>query len=271
MKINLQGTYNTRDLGGIVTEDGRIIKERMLIRSDALTEITAEDEKMLKEHCRLSTVVDLRTYNELSEQPPGIIKGVSWVHMPLLRGGQPAVFEKSETENDADAEKAVPEEKDVSMAEIFRESIAQMNYDVPSAMKRMYDHLFSDDYSIQAIRSFFDLLLWHCTAGKDRTGVLTLLLLGTLGVSKDTILEDYVESGENLRPQTEGIIEEIKKSTDDEVLIEQSRILNSVLPEYVDSMYENIEALGGDIPGYMKKVIGITDEDIDRLKKIYLE
>ena len=113
-------------------------------------------------------------------------------------------------------------------------------------------------------------MLWHCTAGKDRTGVLTLLLLGTLGVSREDILEDYLISDENLRPQTEGLVSELRKETDDELLIEQARILNSVLPEYVDAMFGNIREAGGDITGYMKNVIGLSDEDIEKLKVSYL-
>lgn len=284
MKISLQGTYNTRDLGGIKTEDGRTVKPNKLIRSDALFEITKEDEAVLRDECGVDLIIDLRTENEMSEQSPRKIDGVKWIHLPLLRGGNPAARESGSaesaeiTENTENKEEL--ETQDKSMAHVFRDSIAQMNYDVRSAMMNMYSHIFSDPFSIGAIRKFFDLLLdeagserallWHCTAGKDRTGVLTLLLLGTLGVSKEDILEDYLISDENLRPQTEGLVSELRKETDDELLIEQARILNSVLPEYVDAMFGNIREAGGDITGYMKKVIGLSDEDIEKLKAGYL-
>ena len=276
MKISLQGTFNTRDLGGIKTEDGRTVKPNKLIRSDALFEITKEDEAVLRDECGVDLIIDLRTDNEMSEQSPRKIEGVKWIHLPLLRGGNPAARESEGVAGDHQPEDG----KDKSMAHVFRDSIAQMNYDVRSAMMNMYSHIFSDPFSIGAIRKFFDLLLdeagserallWHCTAGKDRTGVLTLLLLGTLGVSKEDILEDYLISDENLRLQTEGLVSELRKETDDELLIEQARILNSVLPEYVDAMFGNIREAGGDITGYMKKVIGLSDEDIEKLKASYL-
>ena len=168
------------------------------------------------------------------------------------------------------------------MASVFRDSIAQMNYDVPSAMKRMYSSVLSDDYSTAAIRKFFELLLtceegstlWHCTAGKDRTGILTFLLLGTLGVSHDDILADYLISEKNLRPQTESIIAEIKKESDDaddSPLIQQARILNGVIPDYIETMYNSVSKLGGDIPGYMKECLKFSDSDITDLKWLYLD
>lgn len=281
MKIILQGTFNTRDLGGIKTEDGRTVKPNRLIRSDALFEITKEDEAVLRDECGVGLIIDLRTDNEMSEQSPRKIEGVKWIHLPLLKGGNPAARESgSDHRSEEGKDDAGPQTQDKTMAQVFRGSIAQMNYDVPSAMMNMYSHIFSDPFSIGAIRKFFDLLLdmagsegallWHCTAGKDRTGVLALLLLGILGVSKEDILDDYLISDENLRPQTEGLISEIRKETDDELLIEQARILNSVLPEYVDAMFGNIREAGGDITGYMKKVIGLSDEDIEKLKAGYL-
>lgn len=288
MEIALKGTFNTRDLGGMKTEEGHTIKTCRLIRSDSLSETTEEDKRILTEEFDLRQILDLRTLNELSEQAPARIEKVSWIHLPVLQGGQPAVIEDGNHEENTNTKgtSSSSSEKDssenASMASIFRDSIAQMNYDVPSAMKRMYSSVLSNDYSTAAIRKFFELLLtceegstlWHCTAGKDRTGILTFLLLGTLGVSHDNILADYLISEKNLRPQTESIIAEIKKESDDaddSPLIQQARILNGVIPDYIETMYNSVSKLGGDIPGYMKECLKFSDSDITYLKWLYLD
>ena len=288
MEIALEGTFNTRDLGGMKTEEGHTIKTCRLIRSDSLSETTEEDKRILTEEYDLRQILDLRTLNELSEQAPARIEKVSWIHLPVLQGEQPAVIEDGNHEENTNTKgtSSSSSEKDssenASMASIFRDSIAQMNYDVPSAMKRMYGSVLSNDYSTAAIRKFFELLLtceegstlWHCTAGKDRTGILTFLLLGTLGVSHDDILADYLISEKNLRPQTESIIAEIKKESDDaddSPLIQQARILNGVIPDYIETMYDSVSKLGGDIPGYMKECLKFSDSDITDLKWLYLD
>ena len=270
MEIKLQGTFNTRDLGGIKTCDGRMVKLHRLIRSDSLFETTTEDHEILKNEYDLKMILDLRTFNELSEQAPVSIPGTTWVHLPLLQSGSPAARESKDEPTDLDA--------NLSMAQIFQTSIAQVNYDVPGAMNKMYESLLTDEYSINAIKSFFEILLankdgavlWHCTGGKDRTGVLSLLLLKLLGADDKDIMADYLLSGENLKPQTDTIIEEIRKENDDPLLLEQARILNSVLPEYSQGILDNIEKLGGDVYGYANKYIGLTENDIDELKLNYL-
>lgn len=293
MEIKLQGTFNTRDLGGIKTSDGRMVKPHRLIRSDSLFETTTEDHEILKNEYDLKMILDLRTFNELSEQAPVSIPGTTWVHLPLLQSGSPAARESAHddgpTEKSLDNSESNPaarESKDgqddqdanLSMAQIFQTSIAQVNYDVPGAMNKMYESLLTDEYSINAIKSFFEILLankdgavlWHCTGGKDRTGVLSLLLLKLLGADDKDIMADYLLSEENLKPQTDAIIEEIRKENDDSLLLEQARILNSVLPEYSQGILDNIEKLGGDVYGYANKYIGLTESDIDELKLNYL-
>ena len=293
MEIKLQGTFNTRDLGGIKTSDGRMVKPHRLIRSDSLFETTTEDHEILKNEYDLKIILDLRTFNELSEQAPVSIPGTTWVHLPLLQSGSPAARESAHddgpTEKSLDNSESNPaarESKDgqddqdanLSMAQIFQTSIAQVNYDVPGAMNKMYESLLTDEYSINAIKSFFEILLankdgavlWHCTGGKDRTGVLSLLLLKLLGADDKDIMADYLLSEENLKPQTDAIIEEIRKENDDSLLLEQARILNSVLPEYSQGILDNIEKLGGDVYGYANKYIGLTESDIDELKLNYL-
>lgn len=271
MEIRLEGTFNIRDLGGMPIAGGRKVKSKRLIRSDALSNLTPEGEATLLKEYDLANILDLRTESELGEQPPRKIEGATWMHLPLIKGD-------SAKRSNAQFEVNEAEEQNLSLATIFKISITQMNYDVPKAIIGMYDNLLNSAFSTDQTKKFFDLLLateigstlWHCTAGKDRTGFLTVLVLELLGVSRDLIKEDFLLSEKNLRPQTDKIIEEIEKEESDPRLLEQVRILNGVLPEYMDAVFDGIDAYGG-IESYMKRIIGLSGEDIEKFRDMYTE
>ena len=270
MEIKIDGIFNARDLGGMKTKDGLTIMPGRLIRSDNLSDLTTEGEEVLLKEYKLARIVDLRTENELMEQAPRKIEGADWIHLPLLKGD-------SAKRSNAQAEVNESEESELTLAQIFKISIAQMNYDVPSAITNMYKSLLDSDYSRGQVKRFFELLLenqegstlWHCTAGKDRTGFLTVLILELFGVDRKIIEEDFLLSGENLKPQTEGILAEIKKETEDPVLLGQVRILNSVLPEYTETVFNGIDERGG-IEKYLTEQVGLTLSELHNLKDLYL-
>ena len=271
MEIKIDGLFNARDLGGMETKDGLVVKPGRLIRSDNMSDLTRACEEVLLKEYNLFRVVDLRTENELGEQAPRKIEGTQWVHLPLVKGD-------SAERSNAQAEFNESEHSKLTLAQIFKISIAQMNYDVPTAMINMYQSLLESEFSRGQIEKFFRLLLeneegstlWHCTAGKDRTGFLTALLLELFGVDRKEIEKDFLLSGENLKPQTEGILEEIKKETDDPDLLEQVRILNSVLPEYTSAVFNGIDERGG-IESYLTQHIGLSNSDLNDLKRLYLK
>jgi protein-tyrosine phosphatase len=261
-KIQLEGVFNARDMGGIPVGGGKKVKSGRLIRSDALRDLTAEDETILRDEYGLARVIDLRTEKEIWEKPDPEIEGVKAYHIPLIKGG-PA------------AHKVEPEK---SMAQIFKESIEELNYDAGGAMKRMYVNLLSDEFSQNAIRQFFDVFLgceegatlFHCTAGKDRTGLIAILFLDAFGADREVIIRDYMSTNEHLKPQTEWIANEVAKTDDDPRLIEQVNVMNTVYPEYADAIFEKIDSFGGSRK-YLTDVLGFSEEQLAELERLYLE
>ena len=261
-KISLEGIFNARDLGGFPVGGGKKVKSGRLIRSDALRDLTENDMKILKDEYGLVNIIDLRTEKEIWEKPDPEIEGVKMHHIPLIKGG-PA------------AHKVEPEK---SMAQIFRESIEELDYDAAGAMKRMYVNLLSDEFSQNAMRKCFDVFLaceegstlFHCTAGKDRTGLIAILFLDAFGADRDDIVSDYTATNKYLRPQTEWMMKEVAKLDSDPRLIEQVEVMNTVYPEYVDAIFEKIDSFGGS-RSYLEEVLGLTGEEMDRLAALYLE
>jgi protein-tyrosine phosphatase len=166
--LPLSGAYNFRDLGGYPTADGRITRWRRLFRSDTLHELTEADVEFLRD-VGLATVVDLRTLTEVERTGLGLLQTepIGYLHLSVMQEGiAPDV--------------AAP----LSLADL----------DLASLYLRWLDT--SPDALVEAINTFgvperFPLV-FHCAAGKDRTGVLAALVLDILGVRRDVIVEDYL-------------------------------------------------------------------------------
>jgi len=154
--------FNFRDLGGIRTGDGRAVRAGRVFRSNGLFDLTGEDFAALQLRCRLRTVIDLRGPLEAGRDRAGPLAGggLRTMRLPLLdeEHQQPGV--------------------------------------IPDVLLRYQGYLSAAGGSIvQALEIIADdaahPVLFHCTAGKDRTGVLAAVLLGCLGVPAEAIMADY--------------------------------------------------------------------------------
>ncbi len=183
--VPLVGSFNFRDLGGYPGLDGRLTRWGRLFRSDALHELTAADVARLRE-LGLRTVIDLRTERELARSGRGPLEpeDVAFHHLAVVKEG---VRIDGTTDGAADGEAvAAPAPAGDDLAERY---------------------LWYLDVGGDAIARALTLfgagerypLVFHCAAGKDRTGVLAALVLELLGVDRDAIVTDYVITGERIR------------------------------------------------------------------------
>jgi len=167
--IDLAGCLNFRDLGGYPTDDGRTVRWRQVFRSDALHHLTRQDVTCLRDEIGLGTVIDLRSSGELSSEGRGPLaqESMGFHHLPLF-------------ENESRRSAAPPGNLGdlyVLMAEFAREPIGRV---------------------IATLAASDAPAVYHCAAGKDRTGVLSAVLLGILGVPDPVIVADYAATKENL-------------------------------------------------------------------------
>ncbi|MBM6413710.1 tyrosine-protein phosphatase [Lacticaseibacillus paracasei] len=218
---DMDSTWNTRDLGGYTTADGSgTIKYDKLIRSDRLSDLTDGDLKYLQSK-NIQEVIDFRTPKQIKKNTDRQIPGAIEKYYSVL--GQ-----KSNSDGRGD--------------------------------EGMYDQKMSfSQPAIESYRSFFqDLLtnkgaiLFHCTSGKDRTGIATVLILTALGVSKQTIYQDYLLSNY--------YYQESFNETD-----------NVVEKSWLDEYYQQVEKKDGNLLAYIKDVLGVTDNQISHLKDMYLD
>lgn len=171
--LPLRGAVNARDLGGLHTEDGRVVRPLRVIRSDSLHDLGDDDVSFLLDRCGLATVVDLRAADEIRVDGRGAAPDsvAMYRHIHVTGGSR------------------------------LRLDLAQV-----TAEDTMLTHYLGYlEHSSAAIVEVLELLagstalpaLVHCAAGKDRTGVVIALLLGVLGVRADEIVADYAVSAAN--------------------------------------------------------------------------
>lgn len=228
--LQLAGTYNVRDTGGYATADGGATRWRTLLRGDSLHRLTAAGQAELIA-AGLRTVVDLRRDSELAQAPNvfAASEQVRYHNIPLLDGAsEPAAM--------------------------------------PRALGDIYVRILEASHA--PIRAVFAALaetdafpaLVHCTAGKDRTGLIVALLLGNAGVPAATIVADYALSESYLAG---GFVAELRERVTaaggDWAALEP--LLGSP-EELMLQTLASIEGRYGGIPQYLR-AIGVPDAHLD--------
>jgi protein tyrosine/serine phosphatase len=163
--VVLAGAMNFRDLGGYHTADGRRTRSGRVFRSNSLQELTPSDLEVLRDELRLATVMDLRSPKEIANDGLGPLEGecVRYVNLPMLH---------EETDSGA------PGRISAGLVPRYLSYLEFARHNVVRALETI-----ADERSVP--------LVFHCSAGKDRTGVLAALVLGCVGVEPETVVSDY--------------------------------------------------------------------------------
>ena len=259
--LHLTGAPNTRDLGGLSAADGRRVLPGKLIRSGALWQLTEADKAKLAS-VPVTTVVDFRTKKEISEKPDLPIPGAQWTHCPIL----PQLTGVTRQLGDD----GVPA--------YFRMAI-DMGMDAENWMSGLYLPLVESEYSQTHYRAFLRMLLsqgdgallYHCTVGKDRVGVGTMLILSALGVSRETILEDYLLTNDYTEEARETVCAEIRQYSDDPATQFAMRAFESVRPRYLETAFSSIDRHFGSTERYLAEVLDFGPDAQSMLRGKFLE
>ena len=272
VRIVLEGLCNTRDLGGYRSKDGRRIKPHKLIRSGALANSTEADRKTLISEYELKTIVDFRTQSERNMKPDPALAGITYIDHPILEEETMGITREKETEGKNDIVKNVI-------------STLQKNGGTPLGyMQDMYKNLITNPFSRERYAEFFDILLaadegavlWHCTAGKDRAGVATLLLLSALDIPREQIMLDYMKVNEFGREEVDALMQALTGRIDmpakeAQEADEAIRLLLTVDRSYAESVFAVMEKECGSVDAFLEKGMGLTGQKRELLKNKYLE
>ncbi len=248
--LPMDGSYNTRELGGYKTLDGKYVKWGVLFRSDKLSDISEADQNYLV-NLGIKKIVDFRSESEKNEDPDKIPEDIDYVEMPIEVDG--AMRTKIEA---------------ILKGEIDRD-VKSFLIEANEEFINNYSHIYSK--FLKDLAREQKPTLFHCTAGKDRAGFAAAITLIAIGVSKEDAIEDYMKTNEYTADRIEEMISNIELmslyQTDGELL----RPLLGVEREYLETALKTAEDQYGSIEKYIREGLGISEEEIQKLKSFLLE
>ncbi len=255
-ELRLQGAPNFRDLGGYVNADGLRVKRRLLYRSEGLHQLTEEDHAVLHD-LGLKLICDLRSDFERAKKP------TVWPEHMLPRTLVMDVNADIRAEN-------------ADLYGMLRKDPTEHG----ARAMMMYVYRFVPEALTRHLGKFFDAvsvdgnlpLILHCSAGKDRTGVLSAILLMTLGVSRETVVADYMKTqvyrdAVKLKAKVLELMEPIIGTTPSPEMIE---VMAGVEPVYIDTAIEAIEDQFDSLDAYLISA-GVRQEQIAAFRSRMLE
>ncbi|SBT44389.1 tyrosine-protein phosphatase [Micromonospora auratinigra] len=258
----LVGAPNARDLGGLPAADGRRVRAGRLLRTAALGRLTDDDLPVLG-GLAPACVVDLRDASEQAVAPPDRLVGdPRVVHLPVYDPAHPVFTYIS----------AVLLGHDLSA---YRELAAE---GMPAAMGAIYRWFVTGESARAGFGAAVRLaaepmnlpLLFHCSAGKDRTGWLSVVLLTALGVDEDAIRADYLRHNELTESLREVLLAAMTRRQP-ELDPATARPLLEVRPDYLDAAYDEVRRVHGSFGAYLRDGLGVGDEVVAALRANLLE
>ncbi|HEX3795745.1 MAG TPA: tyrosine-protein phosphatase [Acidimicrobiales bacterium] len=237
--ITLEGAVNFRDLGGYETVDGQHTRWRVLFRADGLSELTEPDFSVMRT-LGIRTVVDLRSNDEVEFSRFNVdAHPVEFHHFPFLR--------------------SLPRPDEFTMT--------------PGLLGTQYTEML-DDAAPQIIGALTALAgvdaqpaVFHCTAGKDRTGLLAALVLSLVGVPEEVVVEDYALSGAAMARLRAKLILKYPDGAD---MISDSDEVFSADPTNMVALFAHMRQQYGSVADYALAV-GVPSDVVDRLRSGLLE
>jgi len=243
--VKLEGTSNFRDLGGYPTQNGKTVKWGHIYRSADISRLTDSDLKTL-ETLHLGVDCDLRGPDEVKNGPDRLPAGVQYVNLP------------------AGSENIRMSEMGKMMRNpALRDSLMGASYGQTTHLKAKYKPMFDQLLSLDNNKA----LLFHCTAGKDRTGVGAALILSALGVPRDIILKDYEATNEYWKADRERMMKMMAQQGMPE---DQLRPMMAANPVYLEQTFKAIDQTYGSMDKFLAQEMELTTEKLATLRTKYL-
>jgi protein-tyrosine phosphatase len=259
--IELEGQANFRDLGGYETADGRTVKWGEVYRSGRFAGLSEADLARL-EALGLRSVASFLTDGELADAPSRLPPSVEHLRLPLEAGNLGALVEVTDgARKTGDFSKVPPELNPDIHRQLMtggREYYAELLREIADPAKRP--------------------LVFHCSHGVHRTGTAAAILLSALGVPWETVREDYLLSNEARKDEVEKRLGQLKvldaKSRGipvDEVDTTNMEAFYVLEGGYIDAALEQAVADFGSMEVFIRDGLGITDEEVEVLRRELLE
>lgn len=238
--LKLTGASNFRDLGGYVGTGGRAVRWRRLFRSDHLAGLTPDDARALQE-LGVVRAFDFRGVSERAAVPYEL-QGLTQHSLPI----EPTVVQRMKDLLEA-GQQITPAET----VDLMRQTYQAFVHDNTERFATLFEHLLQNDAP----------LVFHCTAGKDRTGFAAALILLALGVPREVAMQDYLLTNDLYRMPVHK-----NSHAPQEVL----NVLWRVQEPFLNAAFEAVDTGYGGVETYLVDELGIGAPERSRLEELYL-
>jgi protein-tyrosine phosphatase len=247
MFYTFEGIENVRELGGLPRLDGATVRPGLLYRTGKLTSATDDDLRRLAD-MGISAVIDFRDGAECRQDPDRPIPGATYYHLPALP----------------------------DLSALFGPMGAELTpAQAHDHFRQLYRYLATSPEALDAYTRFFEILLasegkpvlWHCTQGKDRTGVAAMLLLTALGLEEDTILDEYMRTNDYMQTILDGYAAKGKGPEEMALLKEIFWVFLENAKFYLDC----IRVEYGSVSLFLELALNVGPKEIETLEGYYLD
>ena len=256
--LTVPGAFNVRDLGGILGRDNRKIIDHKLIRAGYLSDINETGNQNLLNY-GVKTIIDLRSPDEVTTYPDKISSEFNYLKVPIFP-------------DDVTASTSTLDEINTRYA---RDS--EYGYE---RMLQSYRRMVIDPHAICGYHAFFQAILdhradggilFHCSAGKDRTGICSYLLLAVLGVNPQRNLQDYLDSNPASKDRINSRMQEAKNRQLGQCFVTSIHDLAVVSLDYIEQPLSLINYEFGGMTAFIKDEIELSDSDINAICDAFLK
>lgn len=262
--IELNGGDNFRQLTGWTTRPGTAA----LIRGGAMDQLTAADLSRLAA-IPVNLVIDLRSEDEVTVAPDRVPVGSDYASMPVFQ-----TLPNSAVKDDVGIVKDAYHDSPALVKAYFAGTDTKVGF---NRMMGVYQRLVTGTHPqtvfAAVLRRIFaeaerpGAVIFHCSAGKDRTGFVAYLLQALLGVPDNIIMADYLATNAAIAEKVSNRMAELRTAGANEVVLRNVHDRLTVRPEYLAYVMDTVAAEWGGVNGYVTEWLGLTETEIDNFRQ----
>ncbi len=259
--FSLGSVVNSRELGGYRLPGGSVVRQGLLLRGGSLAGLTDEDADILRNNYRLAKIFDFRTSTEVKAAPDRKVPGAQNIWLPAF-----------DEESMVMRKLALPKEAYSNLGPWLLENGEKA--EIQRIAKQMYLEMVSNEFTLIQYAGFMQNIIsttegsvfWHCSQGKDRTGLAAAIVLFALGADRQLVMEDFEKSNLCYRNDLDHWLALAGSEGHRTVF----RTFIGVNSEYFEEALDLVEKTWGSIQNFLAEAICLSEDDIAVLRERYL-
>lgn len=250
--------HNVRDFSEYINKEGKRLAPDLCFRSCALGGLSQKEIAYLEKQ-GLSAVIDLRNEKEVEEKPEASIRGAKNYHFSIIEASEFGISKEEAAKidiNDVATYSLIPDMRDVYKKIVLSPNAAE-------GLKKSLALIFDEDRD--------GAILWHCTQGKDRCGLVSVMFMLALGYDEDTIVSDYVKSDIYTKGKGKKYYWLIRIFKHNKKLAHMAEGCYRADRAYIEAAFDALKEKYGSLDNYLEKELALDRSKVEAFKKKYMK